>query len=127
MPRTETAQIIRDEIAKYRQGIAAEDLDLVKSTLLKSNAGRFETLAQLGQMLTPVVLYGLPFDYVKQREADVRNMTLDQQKALAQRYLLPEKMVYVIVGDKATQFDKLKELGLGDPILVDKDALPVTN
>lgn len=121
----ETAQIIRDEIAKFRQGISAEDLGLVKSTLLKSNAGRFETLAQLGQMLMPVVLYDLPFDYVKQREADVRNMTLEQQKALAQKYLLPAKMVYVIVGDKATQFDKLKELGLGDPILVDKDANPI--
>jgi zinc protease len=40
---------------------------------------------------------------------------------------MPDKMVYVIVGDKATQFDKLKELGLGDPILVDKVGKPVTN
>ncbi len=39
----ETAQIIKDEIAKYRHGISAVDLNLVKSTLLKSNAGRFET------------------------------------------------------------------------------------
>jgi len=46
---------------------------------------------------------------------------------LAQKYLQPGKLVFVIVGDKATQFDKLKELGLGDPILVDKDANPVKN
>lgn len=123
----ETARIIRDEIAKYRQGISAEDLGLVKSTLLKSNAGRFETLAQLGQMLMPVVLYDLPFDYVKQREADVKNMSLEQQKALAQKYLLPDKMVYVIVGDKAAQFDKLKELGLGDPVQLDKEGKPLTD
>lgn len=123
----ETAQIIRDEIAKYRHGISADDLNLVKSTLLKSNAGRFETLAQLSQMLTPVVVYGLPFDYVKQRETIVQNITLDEHEALAQKYLQPDELVYVIVGDKATQFDKLKELGLGDPILVDKEGKPVSN
>ncbi|MGA3244389.1 MAG: pitrilysin family protein [Bacteroidota bacterium] len=121
----ESAQIIRDEIAKYRNGISAEDLGLVKSTLLKSNAGRFETLQQLGGLLLPVVQYNLPFDYVKQREAFVQKMTLDQQKELSQKYLMPDKMVYVIVGDKATQFDKLKELGLGDPILLDKEGKPV--
>ena len=123
----ETAQIIRDEVAKYRQGITSEDLDQVKSVLLKSNSGRFETLMQLSRMLMPVVQYGLPFDYVSQREDIVRTMTVEQHRALAQKYLNPEKMIYVIVGDKSTQFDKLKELGLGDPVLVDKEAKPVTN
>jgi len=123
----ETAQIIRDEVAKYRQGITADELNQVKSVLLKSNAGRFETLVQLSRMLMPVVQYGLPFDYVRQREDVVRAMTVEQHRALAQKYLQPDKMIYVIVGDKATQFDKLKELGLGDPILVDKEAKPVVN
>jgi zinc protease len=122
----ETTQIIRDEIAKYRQGISAIDLELVKSTLLKSNAGRFETLRQLSQMLTPIVLYDLPLDYVKQCEVIVQKMTIDEEKALAQKYLHPDKMIYVIVGDKETQFNKLKELGLNDLILLDKDGKPVT-
>jgi zinc protease len=121
----ETAQIVRDEIAKYRQGISADDLNLVKSTLLKSNAGRFETLQQLSGMLSPIVTYGLPFDYIKQREAMVRNMTLEEHKALSQKYLHPDQLVFVIVGDKETQFAKLKELGLGDPVLLDKEAKPV--
>ncbi len=121
----ETSQILRDEISKYRQGISAENLAFVKSALLKSMAGRFETLGQLGGMLSPIVMYGLPFDYIKQREAFVKKLTLGEHTALAQKYLHPEKLVFVVAGDKETQFDKLKELGLGDPILVDKDANPV--
>ena len=108
-----------------RLGITADDLSLVKSTLLKSDAGRFETLQQLSGMLSPIVMYGLPFDYISQREAVVQSLTLEEHKALSQKYLHPEEMVYVIVGDKETQFDKLKELGLGDPILLDKDAKQV--
>ena len=77
-------------------------------------------------MLLPVVQYDLPIDYVKQREAILKKITVDENKALAQKYLRPDKMIYVIVGDKETQFNKLKELGLGDPILLDKDGKPVT-
>ena len=122
----ETTQIIRDEVKKYTEGIAKEDLDQVKSTLLKSNSGRFETLPQLNDMLMPIVLYNLPFDYIKQREALVQKMTPEDHAKLSQQFIHPDQMIYLIVGDKATQFDKLKELGLGDPILLGKNGKPVT-
>jgi len=121
----ETAQIIRDLIAKYREGITAEDLAMVKSTLLKGNALKFETLGALIQMLTPVAVYDYPFTYIKNNEAIVQKLTGDEHRQLSQKYLQPEKMIYLIVGDKATQFDKLKDLGLGDPILIDREANPV--
>lgn len=117
----ETAKIVKDELAKYRNGISAADLDAVKNTLLKANAGRFETLQQLSAMLGPIVQYGYPFDYIRQRENTVRNMTLAEHTALAQQYLRPDQLVFVIVGDKETQFAKLRELGFGEPILLDKD------
>lgn len=117
----ETAQIIRDEIKKYTNGISQEELDQVKSSFLKSNSGRFETLTQLQQMLMPIALYNMPFDYIKQRENITKNMTAQEEKQLAEKYIHPDQLIYVIVGDKATQFDKLKELGLGDPVLINSN------
>ena len=117
----ETCQIIKEEVAKYRNGISGEDLSQVKSVLTKSNAGRFETLQQLSAMLMPIVLYGVPDDYVRRNETIVNDMTTPEEKGLAQKYLKPEAMVYLVVGDKESQFAKLKELGLGDPVLLDKD------
>ncbi len=121
----ETAQIIKNEINKYKESISKNDLNDVKSTLLKGNALRFETLMALGQMLLPVVIYNLPFDYVKQRESFVQKITADEHKALSQKYLQPDKMIYLIIGDKETQFDNLNKLDLGAPILIDKEAKPV--
>ena len=121
----ETTQIIRDEIKKYTEGISKEDLDLVKSTLLKSNSGKFETLQQLNEMLAPIVMYNLPADYIKQREAIVQKMTPAEHAALSKKFIHPDKLIYLIVGDKVTQYDKLKELGLGDPILLNKDGQQV--
>ncbi|MEP5610725.1 MAG: hypothetical protein ABJP45_00675 [Cyclobacteriaceae bacterium] len=36
------------------------------------------------------------------------------------KYIDWDEMVYVVVGDKETQFDRLRTLGLGEPILTDK-------
>ncbi|MEI8047361.1 MAG: pitrilysin family protein [Bacteroidota bacterium] len=120
----ETTQIMRDEIKKYTEGISKEDLDQVKSTLLLSYSGKFETLQQLDDMLSPIVVYNLPFDYIKQREEIVQQMTPAEHATLSQKFIHPDQLIYLVVGDKATQFDKLKELGLGDPILLDKSGIP---
>jgi len=45
----------------------------------------------------------------------VRDMTLERHKELAQQYLDPAHMIYVVVGDAATQLAPLRSLGLAIP------------
>ena len=122
----ESAQIFKDEIAKYREGVSEADLAFTKSALSQSNALRFETLGALRGMLDQIATHNLPFDYIKQQEKTILEMTKERHKALAQQYLDPDKLIYLIVGDAATQLEGLKQLGLGDPILLDKDGKPIT-
>ncbi len=77
------------------------------------------------QMLQEISTYNLPVDYIKQEELNAGKITLEEAKALYARYIQPDKMVYVVVGDARTQFDRLKEAGLGEPILVDIEGNPV--
>ncbi len=121
----ESAQIFKDEIAKYRNGLSDEDFAFTKSALTQSNARRFETLGALAGLLGQIATYNLPFDYVKQQERIIADMTKARHQQLAQQYLDPNKMVYLVVGDAATQLAGLKQLGLGDPIVLDKDGNPV--
>jgi zinc protease len=114
----ESVQIFKDEIEKYRQGIADVDLEFTKNALIKSNSQRFETLGALHEMLTSISAYNLPFDYVKKEESTVKSMTLESHKALAQKFLKSDNMIYVVVGDAATQLSALEKIGLGKPILV---------
>jgi len=122
----ESAEIFRDEIAKYRDGIAAEDLALTKSALIQSNARRFETLAALRSMLNQIGTYDLPNDYIREREQVVRDMTLQSHQELARMLIQPEHMFFLVVGDAKTQFARLRELGLGEPILLDNKGNRVT-
>ncbi len=123
----ETAQIMRDEINKYCKAISPEYLDMVKSTLIKGSALRFETLANLSSMLGPIVAYNYPFDYIKKQQDFIRKLTPEEHTKYADKFIHPDKLIYLIVGDKATQYEKLKSLGLGDPILIDKDLNTVNN
>ncbi len=124
----ESLQIFRDEMTKYRQGIKAEDLAFTKSSLTKSNARNFETLGSLLNMLSEIAVYNRPLDYVKQREQFVQGLTPEVHQKLASKYIDPNRMIYVVVGDGKTQLQTLEKLGLGKPILVDRDGkpLPVT-
>jgi len=117
----ESLEIIRDQIATYRQGISDEGLAFTKNALIQSNARRFETLFALQNMLEEIGMYGLPFDFVRQEEDQVRQMTLERHRELAQRYLHPEHMIYLVVGDARTQAPRLRQLGLGNPVMLDVD------
>ena len=121
----ESVEIFKEEMTHYRQGISEEDLTFTKNALIKSNARRFETIGALLGMLNNIARYQLPKDYIKQHETIVREMTLDRHKELAQLYIQPEKMIYLIVGDARTQLRPLKKLGFGTPVLLDKEGVPV--
>jgi len=113
----ESVKIFKDEMEKYRNGISQDDLDFTKDALIKSNALRFETLWALLDMVSNISTYNLPFDYVKQEENFIKNLTLEQHKEIAQKYINPDKMYYIIVGDAATQLKSLKAIGFGEPVL----------
>ncbi|MBT8309945.1 MAG: insulinase family protein [Flavobacteriaceae bacterium] len=118
----ESVKIFKDEIEKYQNGISQEDLDFTKNALIKSNARRFETQFSLLGMLQNISNYGFSKDYIADEENIVRNMTLEEHKALANKYLDETKMGYLVVGDAATQFDKFKNAGFDEVLLLDKDA-----
>ncbi len=121
----ESVKIFKDEIEKYKEGISQEDLDFTKNAMIKSNARRFETQGSLLGMLQNMSAYNLPSDYIAGEEKIVGAMTLEQHKALANKYLDATKMGYLIIGDAATQFEKFKNAGFDEVKLLDKDAKEV--
>ncbi len=118
----ESVQIFKDQIAKYKDGIAEEDLEFTKNALIKSNARRFETQFSLLGMLQEMSSYDLDPNYIENEEATVKNMTLEQHKELANKYLDESKMAYLVVGDAATQFNQFKKMGFDEVKLLDKNA-----
>jgi len=116
----ESTQLVKQVLQDYAPTYSAADLETTKNFLIKSNARAFETSAAKLTMLDNISKYGWRPDYVKQREAVVKAMTLPQVQALSQKYLDPSRMVWVVVGDAKTQLPRMKELGFDEPVLIGK-------
>jgi zinc protease len=114
----ESVKIIKDEMEKYRNGVDDKDLQFIKNCMILSNALRFETNGSLVGMLSAISKYGFPDDYIKQEENVIKNMTIEEHKAITEKYILPDKIYYVVVGDGATQLKPLEKIGFGKPVLV---------
>ena len=116
----ESAQLVKKILEEYPTTFSDKDLETTKSFLIKSNARAFETSRAKLNMLTNISDYGMSPDYVKDREKIVNNMTKERISELANKYVNPEKMIWLVVGDAETQFDRMKELGYGEPVLLNK-------
>ena len=109
----EAAELARDIARDYGASFSAEDLQTTRESMGKRRALAFETPgAKLG-ILAAIGDHGLPPDYLDQEAAQIRNLDLDQVRALADRHLRTDAMIYVVVGDAATQAERLEALGYG--------------
>ncbi len=113
----EAVKIIKEEMEKYHDGISEDDIQFVKNYSIRSNARRFETNDALVGMLSTMAKYGFADDYIKKEEIVIKNLTLDETKAIIEKYIVPDRMYYVVVGDAATQLKPLEKIGFGKPIL----------
>jgi zinc protease len=114
----ESVTIFKTEMEKYRKSIPQEYIDFTKSSLMRSNALRFETLGNLLSMLNTMTAFNLSDDFIKREEKFIKELTIEKELALVNKYIDPAKMYYVVVGDAKTQLDDLEKVGLGKPILV---------
>lgn len=117
----ESVDLFHQIISNYGNEYSADDLETTRSAMIRSNAGKFETIGNLIGMLQDISTFNLPHDYIKKEEQVAEQITIDQAKSIYSKYIRPENMVYVIVGDARTQFGRIKEAGLGEPIMLDKE------
>ena len=123
----ESAQLIKKILEDYPTTFSDKDLETTKGFLIKSNARAFETSGAKLNMLSNISAYGWNADYIKYREKVVKNMTKERISALANQYVNPNKMIWLIVGDAATQLKRMKELGFGEVILLNKTIDKIKN
>lgn len=123
----ESAQLVKKIITDYPKNYSEKDLATTKGFLIKSNARRFETMGAKLNMLQSMSAYGFSSDYIKDREKIVNEMTIEEIQKLSRKYVNPNKMIWLFVGDAESQLDRLNELGFGKPILLNKTKEKIKN
>ena len=81
--------------------VTAEELTLAKDAITQSLPGQFETNEFTVGALSAIFVYGLPLDYYATLPSQINAVTAKDIQSVAARYLVPEKMIVVAVGDSA--------------------------
>ena len=121
----ESLALFRDILSGYGAEFSQEYLDQTRTALLRTMNGSFETPGALLGLLRDISIYGLSEDYPLQREKVLKEMTLEQAKAVIAKNIDFGKMVVVVVGDAKSQLSGVKALNLGKVQLVDRDGKPL--
>ena len=116
----ESLALIKKIVEEFGKNYSDKDLETTQSFLIKSNARAFETAGAKLNMLENISKYGWKYDYVKGREQIVKGMTVNKIKELSAKYLNAERMFWFVAGDAKTQLPRLKELGFGEPTIIQK-------
>jgi predicted Zn-dependent peptidase len=122
------------EFMKELRGIRGEmpvtpaELEAAKQSIVRGFPRGFETPDQIANGLELIVTYDLPDTYFNSYIERVQGVTLEDINRVANRYLQPDRMAVVIVGDRQKIEQGLRSLDdLGNHInVVDNEGRPAT-
>ena len=107
-------QSINEEIERIRtQPITQEELKQAKDSTLNSFIFNFQDPSQTLSRLMRYEYYDYPQDFIFRYRQELEKITVADVQRVAQKYLQPEKMVILVVGNEAEIQPPLSSLGDG--------------
>jgi zinc protease len=96
--------------------VTAEELAFAKDNTIKGFPSGFGTTFGVAGQLAELVTFALPDDYFRTYRAAVEAVTAEDVARVAKKYLDPENLTIVVVGDAAKIEEGLKSLPFGKSI-----------
>ncbi|HWX54243.1 MAG TPA: pitrilysin family protein [Verrucomicrobiae bacterium] len=124
--RESLAELVKEykNIAGARP-ITADELKDAQANATLGLPGSFESAQQLAGAYSNILQNSLPEDYYNAFTPKVMAMTPDSANDLAKRSILPDHLIWVVVGDMSKVEAGIRELNLGEVHKIDADGNPV--
>ncbi len=107
-----TLREFMNETKKYAEnGINADELEFTKNSMAQSDALKYESPFQKLGFLKRLIDFNLERNYVAKQTEILNGITKEEVSMRAKKFLPYNNMIIVVVGDKATNFEKVKALG----------------
>lgn len=101
------------ELTAIRETVTDEEVDLAKSFLAMRYPATFQSVSAVASHLAETVLYGLPRDYFNRYTDRIQAVTRADVERVAARYLDPEHLALIVVGDRSVIEEEIRALDLG--------------
>jgi zinc protease len=105
---------IMREIARINEtSVTRDELAMAKERLAGAVPARFETSEQTVGLLADLYAYNLGLDYYSSYIRKVADVSAEAVQDVSKKYLLPERMIILAVGDRARFEQDLRKLNIG--------------
>ncbi|HJU69211.1 MAG TPA: pitrilysin family protein [Gemmatimonadaceae bacterium] len=115
---SELRGIVRDK------PVTPEELAKAQANLTLSLPGQWETIGAVGGSIAEIVRFDLPHDYYNTFSTKVRELQVADLANVARETVQPDKLVWVVVGDRTKIEAGIRELNLGPLQFLDADGKP---
>src|SRR5262249_48473017 len=103
----------------------AQEVETSKKGSTLTLPGRWETSRSVARDVAALVRFHLPDDYWSRYAELVARLTVGEVDAAAKRLLAPNRLTWVVVGDRSVVEKKVRALGFGEIAVIDADGQPV--
>ncbi|HKV62287.1 MAG TPA: pitrilysin family protein [Candidatus Acidoferrum sp.] len=111
-----------NELRRMRETqMTPAEMLLSKDSIARSLPGRFERGTSAAATFAELFTYDLPLNYFSTLPDRINAVTAEQAQAVAQKYILPDKMIVLALGDRAKIEEEMKKLNLGKVEIRDTD------
>ena len=105
-------KIMVEEIGKIREeGVSAQELREARDAVINRFVFTFDNPAKIVQNLMNLEFDGYPADYYRTYLDNYNSVTLEKIRQVAQQYLQPDSMTFLVVGNPETFEKPLDEFG----------------
>jgi zinc protease len=88
-----------------------DELQKAKQNQVLELPGRWETISDVVNYLTGLVVYNLPDNYYKTYSEKVKNLNVNDVSEAAEKIIKPGNMIWIVVGDQSKIEKGIKDLG----------------
>jgi len=125
-----TKESLHELVQEYAGVAGAKPITPAELSDAQANAtlklpGSFETSSQLAGYYGNIIRYKLPENYYNTYTGKVLAMTPAEANALAARTIVPQHLVWLVVGDMSKVEAGVRELNIGEVRKIDADGKPL--
>jgi zinc protease len=116
-------EILKEISALRSDEVGASELKETKDEIIGAFPARFATANQVAAQMAALAVYDLPDKELQTFTARIASVTATDVQKMAQKYLRPDHMVIVVVGDRSSVEASLRQIG--EVELRDLDGAPI--
>ncbi len=101
------------ELNGILQPVTDDEMERARNFVALRFPARFQTVSGIANQLETLVIYNLSEDYFNQYTRQILSVSKADVQRVAQKYIVPDKMAFIIVGDREKIEKGVRDLKLG--------------